>query len=135
MSVKKIRVGEHLFHALRTGAAALLFTILLLFPAAVLIRMGILPAGGERLTVSCTAFLGALIASIALRKGRECGILEALLSGCAALFLLLVLCAAIPRSQLHLVCLLPETASILAGATLGSIMQINKKYRKHGRKR
>ena len=134
MSFKKVRVGEHLFRALRTGAAALFFTILLLFPAAILIRTGALPAGKERLTVSCAAFLGALIASIVFQRGRESGLLEALLSGCAAFFLLLVLSAAIPRGQLRFGRLIPETASILAGAALGSIMQINKKYRKRGRK-
>lgn len=134
MSVKNKDHSNLFFRSLRSGAAALLISLFLLLPGAMLIRMGMIPEKEMMLLASGAVFFGSIIAALVFRLGKEGGIGEALLSSLVTVFLLLILSATIPHGRILFFRLIPVAAALLAGTALGSIMQINKKYRKHHRK-
>jgi len=135
MSAKKTDAASVIWAAVRTGGAAVPLTLVLLFPMAALIRQGAVSESAQSLLAGGAAFLAAAMSALAMRCGRKGGIGEAAAAALFAWVLLLIISAGLPGGTLRPAALLPVLVSYGAGTLTGSLMQINKKYRKHHKKR
>ena len=130
MSVKKPEMTAVIWRAVRTGCGAVGIALLLMLPAAALIRQGILPYAGRGWIAGCGAFLAGVIASIPGKRDREGRLPGAVFAMLFAALVLAILSYGLFDSGPHPGAMLTVLAALGAGILGVRIIQFNKKYTK-----
>ena len=134
MSGKKIDAAGVVWAAVRIGIFTLALALVLLLPAAVMIRGGIWSNGNRVLYIGAVLLTAGLISALWSKRGREGGWIKAILSWFFFGVFLLILAAALPNGRIRFGSLAPMLAAAWAGIGVGSIIQNNKKLNRRKRK-
>ncbi len=135
MSVKKTELAAVIWRGVRTGCAAVGIALLLMLPAASMIQKGILTDAGRGWIAGGGAFLAGCASSLLGKKGGEGGLLTAAFSLLFAVVVLTILSFGLFDNGPHPGPILPVLAALGAGLSAGGIIQFNKKYTKHKRRK
>ena len=131
MSVEKKDRSTAVWRHLRTGALGLLLILALLMCVAFLISWGLLDDRYNKYMVPLSALLAGFAARKLTNDGREEGaLLKAVLAAVCMTMVLFLLSAGIRDTRFQLNGILTTTGIYAAGDLLGSMVRINKKYRR-----
>ena len=130
MAAKKFSVSDIVFTSIRAGIMAGGICLLLLVPAAGLIRTGIVEEVNSPIHIACSALASGMISGRIMKIGKKGKAAAALLSTAVVTLFLVILSAGIQGTgQLPITGILPFSGAFIAGFVLSCIMQNNKKDR------
>ena len=131
MSSEKKTHGPALLSGLCTGALGLLLMLALLLAFAMAISKGYLPEKNKTWLIPAAAFLSGFAGRKLLNDGREEGaLIKALISTAAMSILVLILSVLFRDQPPELKRIVTVSFVYAAGDLLGSMVRINKKYRR-----
>ena len=121
--------------AIRSGSVMAGGSLLLAFPAALLIREGVLPENPVQLYALACAGLAALVSECFFFAGRRGGYAYIPLSALAAALILLLVGACIPMNDWDLGCVLKTLCVMTAVMSIVYFIKMNKNNKKSQKKR
>ncbi len=121
--------------AVRSGSVMAGGSLLLLFPAALLIREGVLPEGSTYLSALACAGLAALISECVFYSRRRLGYAYIPLSAITAVLILLLIGACIPMKDWNFGCVLKTLCVMTAVMSIVYFIKMNKNNKKSQKKR
>ena len=124
-----------LLDALRSGSAVAGLTLLLLLPAALLIRDEVFPERGAEAAVQAAACISAMLTEAIFFAGRRAGYIFVPLSALTAALLFLLFGACLPVTGWGFGCLWKAACAMTAGMSMVYLIKMNKNNKKTQRKR
>ena len=121
--------------AVRSGSLMAGLSLLLAFPAALLIREGMMPETSEQIYALVCAGLAALVSECVLFGKRRAGYVYIPLSALVSVLILLLVGACIPMSGWNFGCVLKTLCVMTAAMTIVYFIKINKNNKKSQKKR
>ena len=124
-----------LVDAVRSGSLMAGLSLLLAFPAALLIREGMMPETSEQVSAFACAGLAALVSECVLFGKRRAGYAYIPLSAVVSVLILLLFGACIPMNGWNFGCILKTLCVMTAAMTIVYFIKINKNNKKSQKKR
>ena len=121
--------------AIRSGSLMAGLSLLFAFPAALLIRDGILPETSEQISALVCAGIAALISECVLFGKKRAGYAYIPLSALVSVLILLLVGACIPMNGWNFGCVLKTLCVMTAMMTIVYFIKMNKNNKKSQKKR